>query len=244
MRWLKSGVAFAALLMTCPSLPLQASAAAEQAKVNPAAWPVAASPSSITDPATEASIDAMIARMTPEQKVGQIIQADISAISPADLAKYPLGSILAGGNSGPYGNERASAAKWKQMVDAFRAASVKTGAGIPILFGVDAVHGHSNLPGATIFPHNIGLGAARDADLIARIGAATAAEIAGSGIEWTFAPTLAVPQDSRWGRTYEGYSSDPALVARYSSAMTLGLQGALTGGAPLGAKQVAATAKH
>jgi beta-glucosidase len=244
MRWLKSGAAMAALLMTCPSIPALASAISEPGKADPAAWPVAASPQAITDAATEAAIDAIIARLTPEQKVGQIIQADISAITPADLARYPLGSILAGGNSGPYGNERASAAKWKQMVDAYRAASIKAGAGIPILFGVDAVHGHSNLPGATIFPHNIGLGAARDVDLIARIGAATAAEIAGSGIEWTFAPTLAVPQDVRWGRAYEGYSSDPALVAQYSSAMTLGLQGTLEAGKPLGAKQVAATAKH
>jgi beta-glucosidase len=211
---------------------------------NPGIWPAAASPAAITSPRTEDAITALLAKMTVEQKVGQIIQADISAISPADLKKYPLGSILAGGNSGPYGNERASAAKWKRLVDAYRKASRKTGAGIPILFGVDAVHGHSNLPGATIFPHNIGLGAAHDPDLIARIGAATAAEIAGSGIEWTFAPTLAAPQDVRWGRTYEGYSSDPALVARYSSAMTLGLQGTLEAGKPLSASHVAATAKH
>jgi beta-glucosidase len=182
--------------------------------------------------------------MTVDQKVGQIIQADISAITPVDLKKYPLGSLLAGGNSGPYGNERASAEQWKALVDEFRLVSRSSGAAIPILFGVDAVHGHSNLPGATIFPHNIGLGAAQDVGLIQRIGAATAAEIAGSGIEWTFAPTLAVPQDVRWGRAYEGYSSDPALVARYSSAMTLGLQGKLDGKRPLGPTKVAATAKH
>ena len=209
-----------------------------------ALWPAAKSPATLTDPATEAQIDAILAKMTLEQKVGQLIQADISAITPADLARYPLGSILAGGNSGPYGDERASAAKWHQLVGEFRAASRSSGAGIPILFGVDAVHGHSNLPSATIFPHNIGLGAANDPDLIERIGAATAAEIAGSGIEWTFAPTLAVPQDVRWGRSYEGYSSDPALVARYGRAMTLGLQGELAAGRPLPANHVAATAKH
>jgi beta-glucosidase len=208
------------------------------------AWPKAASPIAMTSAKTEADITALIAKMTVEQKVGQIIQADISAISPSDLNTYPLGSILAGGNSGPNGNERATAAQWKALVDAFRSASVKSGAAIPILFGVDAVHGHSNLPGATIFPHNIGLGAARDPALIQRIGAATAAEIAGSGIEWTFAPTLAVPQDVRWGRAYEGYSSDPALVARYSGAMTLGLQGQLLSGRPLPPSKVAATAKH
>ena len=207
-------------------------------------WPAAASPAAITSPATEKAIDALLARMTLEQKIGQLIQADIGSIKPADLARYPLGSILAGGNSGPYGDERASAAQWAKLVGEFRAASRKAGAGIPILFGVDAVHGHSNVPGATIFPHNIGLGAANDPELIGRIGVATAAEIAGSGIEWTFAPTLAVPQDLRWGRSYEGYAADPALIARYARAMTLGLQGELVAGQPLDALRVAATAKH
>lgn len=211
---------------------------------HPSLWPVAASPAAITDPKTEAAIDALLARMTPEEKVGQLIQADISSITPQDLAHYPLGSILAGGNSGPYGNERADAATWLKLVNEFRAASEHAGAGIPILFGVDAVHGHSNLPGATIFPHNIGLGAAHDPDLVRRIGEVTALEIAGSGIEWTFAPTLAVPQDLRWGRSYEGYAADPALVAAYGRAMTLGLQGELVAGQPLGAGHVAATAKH
>ncbi len=220
------------------------SSSAVAATANPASWPAANSPAALTDPATEGQIDAILAKMTLDQKVGQLIQADISAITPGDLARYPLGSILAGGNSGPYGDERASAAKWHQLVGEFRAASRSSGAGIPILFGVDAVHGHSNLPSATIFPHNIGLGAAHDPDLIERIGAATAVEIAGSGIEWTFAPTLAVPQDVRWGRSYEGYSSDPALVARYGRAMTLGLQGELAAGRPLPANRVAATAKH
>lgn len=211
---------------------------------NPDNWPRAASPSAITDDRTEKLITALISKMTLEQKVGQLIQADISSITPDDLLQYPLGSILAGGNSGPYGDERASAEKWAQLVNAFRDTSRKSGAFIPILFGVDAVHGHSNLPQATIFPHNVGLGAANDVDLIQRIGVATAAEISGSGIEWTFAPTLAVPQDLRWGRAYEGYSSNPALIARYASAMTTGLQGNLVDGAPLKPEQVAATAKH
>lgn len=235
----------AALLAGCATVTAQdAEPAAGTTVANPANWPAARSPAAITDEATEAMIDRLIARMTVEQKVGQVIQGDISAITPADLGRYPLGSILAGGNSGPYGNERADAATWKKLVDEFRAASRLAGAGVPILFGVDAVHGHSNVPGATIFPHNIGLGATRDPDLIRRIGAATAAEIAGSGIEWTFAPTLAVPQDMRWGRTYEGYAADPALVASYARDMVLGLQGPLEPGQPLGANEVAATAKH
>ncbi|WP_374406168.1 glycoside hydrolase family 3 N-terminal domain-containing protein [Pelagerythrobacter sp.] len=220
---------------------------AGMAQADPANWPTASSPDALSDPATEARIDALIARMSLEQKVGQLVQADISAIEPADLAEYPLGSILAGGNSGPYGNERASAADWNRLVREFRAASLangENGVAIPIIFGVDAVHGHNNIPNATVFPHNIGLGAAHDPDLIRRIGEATAREIAASGIEWTFAPTLAVPQDPRWGRTYEGYSSDPTLVASYGGAMVEGLQGDLAPGRQLAAGKVAATAKH
>ncbi len=227
--------------------PQSALSVPAEASAHPALWPAAHSPAAITDPATEARISALIARMTLEQKVGQLIQADISAISPEDLVRYPLGSVLAGGNSGPYGNERSTAADWDRLVRAFRAVSLRpaaNGVTIPIIFGVDAVHGHNNIPGAAIYPHNIGLGAAHDPALVRRIGAGTAAEIAGSGIEWTFAPTLAVPQDPRWGRTYEGYSSDPALVAAYGRAMVEGLQGNLRSGTPIGSAHVAATAKH
>ena len=249
MRFSGTGALLTFALAGCVSAAAPAeliisSTANAEATANPQKWPKAASPSAISDVKTEGEISALIAKMTIAQKVGQVIQADISAIKPQDLVEYPLGSILAGGNSGPYGDERASAAKWNQLVTEFRESSRKSGAGIPILFGVDAVHGHSNLPEATIFPHNIGLGAARDADLIQRIGAATAEEIAGSGIEWTFAPTLAAPQDMRWGRTYEGYSSDPAIIARYARAMTIGLQDPLVAGKPLDQKHVAATAKH
>lgn len=217
------------------------------AVAHPSMWPAAHSPAAITDPATERMIGKLIAEMTIEQKVGQLVQADISTITPADLKTYPLGSILAGGNSGPFGNERASAADWHRLVDEYRNASRtpgSNGVAVPIIFGVDAVHGHSNLPGATIFPHNVGLGAAHDPDLIQRIGAATADEVSASGIEWTFAPTLAVPQDVRWGRSYEGYSSDAALLGSYARAMVQGLQGQLRSGVPLGSHHVAATAKH
>ena len=245
MRTLLGLAALPLLILPAQSSP--AGAPNPVAVANPPAWPLARSPQAITDPATERRITRLLARMTVDQKVGQLIQADISTIKPEDLARYPLGSILAGGNSGPFGNERASAQDWHRMVEEYRAASLRpaaNGVAIPILFGVDAVHGHSNLPGATIFPHNIGLGAARDPALIERIGRATAAEVAGSGIEWTFAPTLAVPQDLRWGRTYEGYSSDPKLVADYAAAMVRGLQGPLRRGRPLGPLQVAATPKH
>jgi beta-glucosidase len=219
----------------------------DAAAVHPELWPAAKSPAAISDAKTEARIDALIKKMTIEQKVGQLIQGDISTITPKDLETYPLGSILAGGNSGPNGNERSTAADWAKLVGDFRAVSLRpqaNGVAIPIIFGVDAVHGHNNIPGATLFPHNIGLGAARDPELIQRIGAVTAAEIAGSGIEWTFAPTLAVPQDLRWGRSYEGYASDPKLIAEYAKAMVLGLQGPLVAGKTVDASHVAATAKH
>ena len=241
-------VAFA-LLIGAPALFVGAATPTPKldATAHPERWPAARSPAAITDPKTEAMIGRLIARMTIEQKVGQLIQADISTIKPADLAAYPLGSILAGGNSGPYGNERATAVDWHRMVEEYRSASLTpaaNGVAVPILFGVDGVHGHSNLPGATIFPHNIGLGAAHDPALIERIGAATADEISASGIEWTFAPTITVPQDYRWGRTYEGYSSDPKLVASYAGAMVKGLQGPLRRGIAVAPNHVAATAKH
>jgi beta-glucosidase len=231
-RWLKSLIVLAAV------------AAPSVVQADPQAWPATASPAALSDPATEARITALMQRMSLRQKIGQMIQADLNAIRPDELKRYPLGSILAGGNGGPYGDERADAAKWARLVGEFRAASRGSGAGIPILFGVDAVHGHSNLPGATIFPHNIGLGATRDPDLIQRIGAVTAAELSGSGIDWTFAPTLAVPQDLRWGRSYEGFSADTTTTAAFARALTLGLQGPLVAGQPLAADKVAGTAKH
>jgi beta-glucosidase len=242
-------LAGAALLASSAGIAQNSSMAARDsgAVANPKNWPKAQSPLAITDPQTEKRIAALVARMTIEQKVGQVIQGDISAITPEDLKRYPLGSILAGGNSGPYGNERSSASDWDRLVQEFRAVSSQpqaNGIAIPIIFGVDAVHGHNNIPGATVFPHNIGLGAAHDVGLIQRIGAATAVEIAASGIEWTFAPTLAVPQDYRWGRSYEGYSASPQQVAAYANAMTTGLQGKLQKGQMLAADRVAATAKH
>ncbi|MGN7931537.1 glycoside hydrolase family 3 N-terminal domain-containing protein [Sphingopyxis sp. 22461] len=236
-----------ALLLAGTATATAQTTGTEAAKVHPELWPAAKSPAAITDPKTEARIDALMKKMTIEQKVGQLIQGDISTITPKDLETYPLGSILAGGNSGPNGNERSTAADWAKLVGDFRAVSLRpqaNGVAIPIIFGVDAVHGHNNIPGATLFPHNIGLGAARDPELIQRIGAVTAAEIAGSGIEWTFAPTLAVPQDLRWGRSYEGYASDPKLIADYAKAMVLGLQGPLVAGKTVDGTHVAATAKH
>jgi beta-glucosidase len=155
--------------------------------------------------------------------------------------------VLNGGNSGPYGDDLAPAAKWLQLADEFHAASVDTsdgGVGIPIVWGTDAVHGHANIIGATVFPHNIGLGAARDSDLIERIGEATATEIRVTGQEWTFAPTVTVPQDYRWGRAYEGYSEDPKLVASFAGVFVKGLQGDPASPDFLKGKYVISSTKH
>ncbi|MDP3801818.1 exo 1,3/1,4-beta-D-glucan glucohydrolase [Brevundimonas sp.] len=214
-------------------------------RAHPEMWPRAASPATLSDRQTEAFIDALLARMTLDEKVGQMIQADIASITPDQLADYPLGSILAGGNSSPGGDERAPAQAWVDLARAFRAAAAaRPGARVPLIFGIDAVHGHNNVVGATIFPHNIGLGAARDPDLIRRIGEATALEVAATGADWTFGPTLAVPRDDRWGRAYEGYSEDPEVQRAYAGPMTLGLQGELREGRPLAASHIAGSAKH
>ena len=191
----------------------------------------------------EADVAARQAQMTTEQKIAQMIQAEISAINPEDLARYPVGAILNGGGCFPGNNKRAALGDWLALADAFFEASTAA-CGIPALWGTDAVHGHSNLFGATVFPHNIGLGAARNPQLAEAIGAATAAEIAASGIDWTFAPTLAVVRDDRWGRTYEGFSESPEIACDYAPYLIRGLQGDAALGGLGGPAKVLATAKH
>ncbi|HZV57349.1 MAG TPA: glycoside hydrolase family 3 N-terminal domain-containing protein, partial [Sphingobium sp.] len=153
--------------------------ASEAGIAHPEQWPAYHYPVT-TDAATEAKIADLLKRMTLEEKIGQLVQGDICCTTPDDAKRYHLGSILAGGSSGPNGDDLAPAPKWLELADQFYAASVDKsggGVGIPILWGIDAVHGHANIIGATIFPHNVGLGAAHDVDLIERIGAATAKEI-------------------------------------------------------------------
>jgi beta-glucosidase len=190
-------------------------------------WP-AAQPAAL-DPATEDFVSQLLQQMTLEEKIGQMIQADIDSISPAELTQYKLGSILAGGNAAPGGNPRTQPQAWLNLTDTFYraalAAHVNGHAAIPILFGIDAVHGNAKIIGATIFPHNVALGAAHDANLVRNIGEVTAAEVAAEGIDWTFAPTVAVVRDVRWGRSYESYSEAPQLVAEYAPAMVEGIQG-------------------
>ncbi|CBA15719.1 glycoside hydrolase family 3 protein [Xanthomonas albilineans] len=208
------------------AVPAPAMTAATPA-IHPALWPSPAWPLP-EDPALEARLTKLMAQMTLEQKVGQIVQGDIASMTPEDVRKYHIGSVLAGGNSDPGGKYDASPAQWLALADAYYTASMeKTGSGpaIPIIFGIDAVHGQSNIVGATLFPHNIGLGATRDPELIRKIGEVTAAETRTTGMEWTFAPTVAVPQDDRWGRTYEGYSESPEVVSSFAGKMVEGLQG-------------------
>ena len=212
--------------------------------VDPSIWPQLRSPLP-ENSEIEAEIERLLGAMTTEQKVGQVIQGDIASLTPDDVAEYHLGSVLNGGNSAPGGDNRTTPQAWLDLADQFWDASMgEGGTGIPVIWGTDAVHGHSNIVGATIFPHNIGLGAAHDPDLIRRIGEVTAREIAITGLDWTFAPTVAVPQDDRWGRAYEGYSEDPELVAAYAGEMVRGLQGEPGTDGFLGEGRVVATAKH
>ncbi|GAB4573364.1 MAG: glycoside hydrolase family 3 N-terminal domain-containing protein [Anaerolineae bacterium] len=199
-------------------------------------------PASALTPEIFRRADELVARMTLHEKVGQMAQIDSDKISPEEVAANHIGSVLSGGGSRRPGEN--SAADWAQFVRDYEDAALKTRLGIPLLYGVDAVHGHNNVQDTVIFPHNIGLGATRDADLVRRIGEVTAAEMLATNIHWTFAPTVAVAQDFRWGRTYESYSEDPAIVSELGAALIRGLQDPDLRpevDAPLGAL---ATAKH
>lgn len=216
------------------------------ATITPENWPTTTGGAAL-DPALEPRITELMASMTLEEMVGQTIQADISAVTPEEVRRYRLGAVLNGGNSGPRDDVRAPADQWLALADEFYAASMDTTNGhqaIPILWGTDAVHGHNNIVGATIFPHNIGLGATRNPALMQKIGEITAREVIITGMDWTFSPTLAVVRDNRWGRTYESYSEDPSIVAEYATAVVQGLQGELSTNNFLSDQQVIATAKH
>lgn len=230
-----------------PAFAQHAPTALSDATAHPAKWPTAGS-QGLIDPATEKFVTDLMATMTLEEKVGQMIQADIGAMKPEELRQYPLGSILAGGSSPPLGApDRSPQMPWVETAKAFRAVAMEPRgkhAPIPLIFGIDAVHGNSNVVGATVFPHNIGLGAMRDPALMRRIGKATAEETAATGPDWAFGPTLTVPQDDRWGRAYEGYSEDPAIVRSYAGEMVLGLQGAPGTRDRIQKGYVAASAKH
>lgn len=247
-----AGLARVALLAALGAITavLLASAAVHGAEppatIHPRLWPQAWPPLP-PDPALERRVSALLAGMTLEQKVGQLIQGDISTLTPADLRQYPLGSVLNGGNSKPGGDNLAPPSAWLSLANQFYLASMAPSRGahpIPELWGIDAVHGNNDVYGATIFPQNVGLGAAHDPQLMRLIGAVTAAEVRAVGLDWTFGPTLAVVSDNRWGRSYESYSADPAIVRRYARAMVLGLQGEPGTRQFLDAHHVIATPKH
>lgn len=222
------------------------SRAAEKPQIQPQNWPLQSAPIA-RNQQIEDKINALLRQMTTEQKVGQIIQADIASVTPQQARDYYLGSVLNGGNSAPGRDNRVGAAAWLQLADAFWQASTDTSDGrpyIPLIWGTDAVHGHSNVKGATIFPHNIGLGAMREPQLLHAIGRATAIEMQVTGLDWTFAPTIAVARDDRWGRTYESYSEDPALVASYAPYILQGIQGTPGAADFLRGEHMLATVKH
>jgi beta-glucosidase len=183
----------------------------------------------------------LLSRMTPEEKAGQMTQAERGALgTPDDITAYGLGSILSGGGSAPARNTPEA---WAEMIDGFQLRALSTRLQIPLIYGVDAVHGHNNLAGATIIPHNIGLGATRDPELAHRMGELTAAETRATGIPWDFAPCLCVTRDDRWGRAYESFGEDPALVESMETIIQ-GLQGARDGRDLDRSDKVLATAKH
>ncbi|WP_338848745.1 exo 1,3/1,4-beta-D-glucan glucohydrolase [Massilia sp. W12] len=223
-----------------PPAHAQGSNSVRAGVTNLADWPYVGS-KIVKDPAMEARIAQIVAGMTLAQKIGQMTQPEIKSITPAQVRQYYIGSVLNGGGSWPNNNKRASVADWLNLADQYYNASISTDMAvkIPILWGTDAVHGHNNVYGATLFPHNIGLGAARDPLLVQRIAAATAIQVRATGINWAFAPTLAVARDVRWGRSYESFAEDAMLINSYASAYINGLQGVLKTDA-----NVVGTAKH
>jgi beta-glucosidase len=185
----------------------------------------------------EDRVDDLLSRMTLEEKVGQMTQVEKNSLQERDVTEYFLGSVLSGGGGYPRPNTPEA---WAEMVDGFQEEALATRLAIPLIYGVDAVHGHNNIYGAVIFPHNIGLGATRNPELVEQIARATAENTIATGIYWNFAPVLAVVQDYRWGRTYEAYSDNSELVTTLGTAYLLGLQGE-----ELGRKNsVLATPKH
>lgn len=219
---------------------------AETKLINTENWPLQQAVM-VRNATMEKRIVDLMAKMTLEEKVGQLIQPDINDVTPDQVREFNLGSILNGGGSAPDKNLRNTPDSWLALADEFWAASTDTsdgGVGIPVIWGTDAVHGHSNIVGATLFPHNIGLGAANDPELMYEIGRITALEILTTGLDWTFAPTIAVVRNDRWGRTYEGYSEDPRIVAAYAPRFVEGLQGKLGTDDFLNEDHIIATAKH
>jgi beta-glucosidase len=171
--------------------------------------------------AHEARIDALLDQMTLAEKIGQMTQTEKNSITPEDVTTYHIGSVLSGGGGNPPDNNPQ---EWAGMVRAYLEAGQKTRLAIPLIYGVDGVHGHNNMQGAVVFPHNIALGAANNPDLVERIGEVTARELLATHVRWTFAPAVSVPHDIRWGRSYEGFSEDTDVVIPLALALARGLE--------------------
>ncbi|HEX7799894.1 MAG TPA: glycoside hydrolase family 3 N-terminal domain-containing protein [Asticcacaulis sp.] len=234
----KQRMALSAALIALIAAPAVAGAP----QVHPEKWPASHSPVGL-DKATEAKITAILKRMSLEEKVGQVIQPEIRYITPEEVAQYHIGTIENGGGSWPEQNKHATVADWVKLSETYYQAALRGNRqGVPLLWATDAVHGDNNVFGATLYPHNIGLGAMHDPALMEKIGAATAQEVRATGLDWAFAPTIAVARDDRWGRTYESYSEDPKIVSSYAAAMVKGLEG--EGATFLDRDHVIATAKH
>lgn len=232
------------ITMGC-SQPAVTSGNSEQTKVAEPIWPKLEMAVK-KQPELEKRIQDILHNMTLEQKVAQIIQPEIGDFTVEDMRRYGFGSYLNGGGSFPQSNKHATPADWIALAESMYQASVDDsldGTTIPTMWGTDAVHGHNNVIGATLFPHNIGLGAANNPALIKEIAGVTAREVLVTGIDWIFAPTVATVRDDRWGRTYEGYSEDPEIVGKYSAAIVEGLQGAADDNF-LGEGRVISSVKH
>ncbi|MGP4023535.1 glycoside hydrolase family 3 protein [Actinomadura sp. 3N407] len=195
-------------------------------------------PAPYLDPqlSVEDRVDDLLDRMSLDEKLGQMTQPERRYITPEEITRYRIGSVLSSGGSAPAPN---TPERWADMYDGFQRAALAQPLRIPLMYGVDAVHGHNTVVGATIFPHNIGLGASRDPALVREIGAATAREMAGTGVDWNFAPCVCVARDDRWGRTYESFGEVPELPSMMTTIIE-GLQGDELGGPA----SVLATAKH
>lgn len=232
-------------MIACQPATEQAPSETDTASQVPAFWPkLQPAVKDATD--LESRIQQILSGMTIEHKVAQIIQPEIRDITLEDMRQYGFGSYLNGGGAFPDNNKHASVQDWVDLAEAMYQASVDSsldGSTIPTMWGTDAVHGHNNVIGATLFPHNIGLGAMRNPALIEQIAQATAKEVLATGIDWIFAPTVAVARDDRWGRTYESYSEDPDIVYDYSAAIVKGMQGDLTQGG-IDEQHVISTVKH
>lgn len=198
----------------------------------------AAYPYQDTNLSVEDRVNDLLARMDINEKIGQMTQCSSDA-SPATVASYYMGSVLCGGHQGPGGDNGATA--WANLYDSYQSAALSTRLGIPIIYGIDAVHGHNKVRNAVVFPHNIGLGAANDPNLMERVGAVTAIEVAATGIDWTFAPCLAVARNERWGRTYEAFAEDPEIHNNIVAAYVRGFQGI---DANMQGEKIVACAKH